>query len=205
MMIDISAKLVQELRQKTGVGMMDCKKALQVTNGNVEKAIECLRQKGIALTVNRSERITAEGLIESYIHTGSRVGVLLEVNCETDFVARSEAFQVLVKDIAMQIVAYPNIEYVNISDIPSEIVECEKAIEMRRDDLANKSDKIKEKIVRGRIQKRFKEMSLMEQPYMREQNITVTQRVNQAISVLGENIKVRRFVRFILGELTLGE
>ena len=200
MMVDISAKLVQELRQKTGVGMMDCKKALQATNGNLEKAIEWLRQKGIASAVNKSERITAEGLIESYIHTGAKVGVLLEVNCETDFVARSKAFQVLVKDIAMQIAAYSNIEYVNISDIPSEIIDREKAIEMGRDDLANKPDEIKEKIVRGRIQKRLKEMSLMEQPYLREQNITVAQRVNQAISVLGENIKVRRFVRFILGE-----
>lgn len=200
MMVDISAKLVRELRQKTGVGMMDCKKALQATNGNVEKAIEWLRQKGIASAVNKSKRITAEGLIESYIHTGSRVGVLLEVNCETDFVARSEAFQVLVKDIAMQIVAYSNIEYINISDIPSEIVDCEKAIEMGRDDLANKPDNIKEKIVRGRIQKRLKEMSLMEQPYMRDRDITVAQRLNQAISVLGENIKVRRFVRFVLGE-----
>lgn len=200
MMVDISAQLVRELRQKTGVGMMDCKKALQASNGNVEKAIEWLRQKGIASAVNKSERITAEGLIESYIHTGAKVGVLLEVNCETDFVARSEAFQVLVKDIAMQIAAYSNIEYVNISDIPNDIIEREKVIEMGRDDLANKPDNIKEKIVRGRIQKRLKEMSLMEQPYMREQNITVAQRVNQAISVLGEDIKVRRFVRFVLGE-----
>ncbi len=200
MMVDISAQLVRELRQKTGVGMMDCKKALQATNGNVEKAIEWLRQKGIASAVNKSERITAEGLIESYIHTGAKVGVLLEVNCETDFVARSEAFQILVKDIAMQIAAYSNIEYINISDIPNDIINREKAIEMGRDDLANKPDNIKEKIVQGRIQKRLKEMSLMEQPYMREHNITVAQRVNQAISVLGENIKVRRFVRFVLGE-----
>ncbi|MEO0968176.1 MAG: translation elongation factor Ts [Cyanobacteria bacterium J06639_18] len=199
-MVDISAQLVRELRQKTGVGMMDCKKALQASNGNVEKAIEWLRQKGIASAVNKSERITAEGLIESYIHTGAKVGVLLEVNCETDFVARSEAFQILVKDIAMQIAAYSNIEYVNISDIPNDIINREKAIEMGRDDLANKPDNIKEKIVQGRIQKRLKEMCLMEQPYMREQNITVAQRVNQAISVLGENIKVRRFVRFVLGE-----
>ncbi|KST66146.1 translation elongation factor Ts [Mastigocoleus testarum] len=199
-MVDISAQLVRELRQKTGVGMMDCKKALQATNGNVEKAIEWLRQKGIASAVNKSERITAEGLIESYIHTGAKVGVLLEVNCETDFVARSEAFQILVKDIAMQIAAYSNIEYINISDIPNDIINREKAIEMGRDDLANKPDNIKEKIVQGRIQKRLKEMSLMEQPYMREHNITVAQRVNQAISVLGENIKVRRFVRFVLGE-----
>ena len=200
MMVDISAQLVRELRQKTGVGMMDCKKALQATNGNVEKAIEWLRQKGIASAVNKSERITAEGLIESYIHTGAKVGVLLEVNCETDFVARSEAFQILVKDIAMQIAAYSNIEYVNISDIPNDIIDREKAIEMGRDDLANKPENVKEKIVQGRVQKRLKEMSLMEQPYMREQNITVAQRVIQAISVLGENIKVRRFVRFVLGE-----
>ena len=200
MMVDISAKLVQELRQKTGVGMMDCKKALQATNGNVEKSIEWLRQKGIASAINKTERITAEGLIESYVHTGGKVGVLLKVYCETDFAPRSEVFQVLAKDIAMQIAAYSNIEYVNISDIPTEIVAREKAIEMGRDDLANKPDNIKEKIVGGRIQKRLKEMSLMEQPYMRDQSITVAQRVNQAISVLGENIQVNRFVRFVLGE-----
>lgn len=209
-MTNISAKLVQELRRKTGLGMMDCKKALQANNGNLEKAIEWLRHKGsITASVKKSHRLTAEGIIESYIHTGKKVGVLVEVNCETDFVARSEAFKTLVKDIAMQIVAYPNIEYINTSDIPPEIVEKEKAIEIERDDLVNKADNIKEKIIEGRIQKRLKEMSLMEQSYIRnnpkgiarsDRNLTVTEWVNQSISILGENIKVSRFVRFVLGE-----
>ena len=175
-MKNISAKLVQELRQRTGLGMMDCKKALQANNANLEKAIEWLRQKNMmTISVKTSNRPTVEGIIESYIHTGGKVGVLLEVNCETDFVARSEAFQALVKDIAMQIAACSNVEYINIEDIPKEIIEKEQKIEMGREDLTNKPDQIKEKIVKGRVQKRLKEVSLMEQSYIRDQNITVAQ------------------------------
>jgi elongation factor Ts len=201
-MKEISAKLVQELRAKTGVGLMKCKKALQESDGDIAQAIERLRQKGelLAAAGGNSEKEPAEGLIASYIHTGSRVGVLLEVNCDTDFVARNEVFQVLVRNISMQIAACPNVEYVQVSDIPAEISEKEKEIEMGRDDLADKPETIKEKIVQGRIEKRLKELCLMEQAYIRDQSISVEELVKQAIAQLGENIRVRRFVRYVLGE-----
>lgn len=199
-MAEISAKLVKELREKTGAGMMDCKKALQETDGDLEKASEWLRKKGIASAGKKSSRVAAEGLIDSYIHTGSRIGVLVEVNCETDFVARGEAFQTLVRDIAMQIAAYPNVEYVSIEDIPAEIVEKEKTIEMGREDLAKKPDNIKEKIVAGRIEKRLKELTLLDQSYIKDQTKTVGELVTETIASLGENIQVRRFARFVLGE-----
>jgi elongation factor Ts len=199
-MAEISAQVVKELRERTGAGMMDCKKALQETSGDKDKAIEWLRQKGLASAGKKAGRVAAEGLVDSYIHTGGRIGVLVEINCETDFVARNEAFPVLVKNIAMQIAACPNVEYVKVDDIPSEVVEKEKAIEMGKDDLAGKPENIKEKIVQGRIDKRLKEMSLMDQAYIRDQNITVEELVKQSIAQLGENIQVRRFVRFVLGE-----
>jgi elongation factor Ts len=139
-------------------------------------------------------------MIGSYIHTGSRIGVLVEVNCETDFVARREEFKKLVNDVAMQIAACPNVEYVKVADIPAEIAAKEKEIEMGRDDLANKPDNIKEKIVAGRIEKRLKELSLLDQPFIRDQNISIDELLKQAIAALGENIQVRRFQRFVLGE-----
>jgi elongation factor Ts len=199
-MAEISAKLVKELRDKTGAGMMDCKKALAETEGDVEKAMEWLRQKGITSAEKKAGKIAAEGLVGSYIHTGGRVGVLVEVNCQTDFVARNEAFQALVKDVAMQIAACPNVEYVRASDIPPEIVAKEKEIEMGRDDLGSKPVAIREKIVEGRIDKRLKDLSLMDQPYIKDQSITVEDLVKQNMAGLGENIQVRRFVRFVLGE-----
>lgn len=199
-MAQISAKLVKELREKTGAGMMDCKKALTESAGDMEKAIEWLRQKGIMSAGKKEGRIAAEGLVDSYIHTGGRIGVLVEVNCETDFVARREEFQALVRNIAMQIAACPNVEYVKVEDIPPEVSIKEKEIEMGRDDLDGKPDNIKEKIVQGRIDKRLKEISLMPQPYIRDQSITVEELVKQSVSQLGENIQVRRFTRFVLGE-----
>ncbi|WNZ23594.1 translation elongation factor Ts [Leptolyngbya sp. NK1-12] len=199
-MADIPAKLVKELRDKTNAGFADCKKALEATDGDIEKAVEWLRQKGITSAEKKAGKITAEGLVGSYIHTGGRVGVLVEVNCQTDFVARNEAFQALVKDIAMQIAACPNVEYVTVDDIPPDVVEKEKAIEMGRDDLGNKPDNVREKIVAGRIEKRLKELSLLEQPYIKDQSITVADLVKQRIASLGENIRVRRFVRFVMGE-----
>ena len=199
-MAQISATAVKELRTKTGAGMMDCKKALQENDGDVTKATEWLRQKGLASAGKKAGRVAAEGLVDSYIHTGGRIGVLVEVNCETDFVARREEFQTLVRNVAMQIAACPNVEYVKVEDIPAELVEKEKAIEMGRDDLGKKPDNIKEKIVQGRIDKRLKELSLMDQPYVRDQNITVEELVKQSVAQLGENIQVRRFVRFVLGE-----
>ena len=199
-MAEISAKQVKELREKTGAGMMDCKKALAENDGDITKAMEWLRQKGLASAGKKAGRVAAEGLVDSYIHTGGRIGVLVEVNCETDFVARREEFQALVRNIAMQIAACPNVEYVSVSDIPSDIVAQEKGIEMGRDDLGGKPDNIKEKIVQGRIEKRLKELTLMDQPYIRDQNISVEELVKQSISQLGENIQVRRFIRFVLGE-----
>ncbi|NJR48561.1 MAG: translation elongation factor Ts [Leptolyngbyaceae cyanobacterium CSU_1_3] len=199
-MAEISAKMVGELRQKTGAGMMDCKKALKENDGDLEKASEWLRQKGITSAGKKEGKVTAEGLVDSYIHTGGRIGVLVEVNCQTDFVARNEAFQQLVRNVAMQVAACPNVEYVKVSDIPEEIVAKEKAIEMGKDDLSGKKEDLKEKIVQGRIDKRLKEMCLLDQPYIRDQNITVDELVKQTVAQLGENIQVRRFVRFVLGE-----
>tara|TARA_Y100001968_G_scaffold328532_1_gene375890 strand:+ start:670 stop:1329 length:660 start_codon:yes stop_codon:yes gene_type:complete len=199
-MPDITAKLVKELRDKTGAGMMDCKKALGETGGDSEKAIEWLRQKGIASAEKKSGRVAAEGAIGSYIHTGSRVGVLLEINCETDFVARGEMFQGLLRDISMQVAACPNVEFVSVSDIPQNIVDKEKKIELGRDDLDGKPDQIKSKIVEGRIAKRLKELALMEQPFIRDNNLTVEELVKQIAGKIGENVQVRRFTRYTLGE-----
>ncbi len=294
-MAEISAQVVKELRERTGAGMMDCKKALQENNADMTKATEWLRQKGITSADKKAGRVAAEGLVDSYIHTGGRVGVLVEVNCETDFVARREEFknlvrniamqatdsenveslmtqpyihnqditveefvketiaqigeniqvrrfarfkldegaaglvgsyihtggrvgvlvevncetdvvasreefQTLVRNIAMQIAACPNVEYVKVEEVPAQIVQKEKEIEMGRDDLAKKPDNIKEKIVQGRIEKRLKEMTLMDQPYIKDQNISVEELVKQSVATVGENIQVRRFVRFVLGE-----
>jgi len=197
---NITAKLVKDLRDKTGAGMMDCKKALNETEGNVDKALEWLRKKGIASAEKKSGRVAAEGSIGSYIHTGSRVGVLLELNCETDFVARGDIFQSLLKDISMQVAACPNVEYVSTDEIPEDVVEKEKQIEMGRDDLSGKPEQIKEKIVEGRIAKRLNELVLLSQPYIKDSSLTVEDLVKQAAAKIGENIKVRRFTRYTLGE-----
>jgi elongation factor Ts len=199
-MAEISAKLVKELRDKTGAGMMDCKKALTEVGGEIEKAVEWLRQKGISSAEKKAGRTAAEGLVGSYIHTGGRVGVLVEVNCETDFVARGEKFPELVRNIAMQIAACPNVEYVSTADIPAEVAAKEKEIEMGRDDLASKPANIREKIVVGRIEKRLKELSLLDQAYIRDSAMTVEELLKQSIAELGENIRIRRFTRFVLGE-----
>ncbi|MFM7463936.1 MAG: translation elongation factor Ts [Cyanobium sp.] len=199
-MAEISAKLVKDLRDKTGAGMMDCKKALQESAGDLTKAVEWLRQKGIASAEKKAGRTAAEGVVGSYIHTGGRVGVLVEVNCETDFVARGELFQELVRNVAMQIAACPNVEYVSTEEIPSEVVEREKSIEMGRDDLAGKKEEMKAKIVVGRIDKRLKELALLDQPYIRDGSITLGELVKQTSGKTGENIRVRRFTRYTLGE-----
>jgi elongation factor Ts len=199
-MAEISATLVKELREKTGAGMMNCKKALSESDGDMTKAAEWLRQKGIATAEKKAGRTAAEGSIGSYIHTGARVGVLVELNCETDFVARGELFQELLRNVAMQIAACPNVEYVSTDQIPEEVVEREKAIEMGRDDLSGKPDKMKEKIVEGRIGKRLKELALLEQPFIKDSSITVAELVKQVAGKLGENIQVRRYTRYTLGE-----
>ncbi len=199
-MADVSAKLVKDLRDKTGAGMMDCKKALAESDGDMIKASEWLRQKGIASAEKKSSRIAVEGAIGTYIHTGARVGVLLELNCETDFVARGDLFQELLKDVAMQVAACPNVEYVSTEEIPVDVVEKEKSIEMGRDDLSGKPEQMKAKIVQGRIGKRLKELVLLEQPFIRDSSMTVAELVKQVAGKIGENVKVRRFTRYTLGE-----
>jgi elongation factor Ts len=164
------------------------------------KAMETLRQKGLASANKKSSRIATEGVIESYIHMGGKLGVIVEVNCETDFVARRAEFQDLAKNIAMQIAASPSVEYITLQSIPTDIVEKEKDIESSKDDLAKKPLEIKEKIVEGRIQKRLKEMTLLDQIYIRDSSITIDELIKQNIAKLGENIQVRRFERFVLGE-----
>jgi len=200
MAVEISAQIVKELREKTSAGMMDCKKALQEANGDMEKAMETLRQKGLASANKKSNRIATEGVVESYIHMGGKLGVIVEVNCETDFVARRPEFQELAKNIAMQVAACPSVEYITTSSIPENIIQKEKEIEGAKDDLAKKPKEIKEKIVEGRIQKRLKEISLLDQYFIRDSSITIEELVKQNIAKLGENIQVRRFERFVLGE-----
>ena len=198
--IEISAQSVKELREKTSAGMMDCKKALQDSNGDMAKAIETLRQKGLASATKKTSRIATEGVVESYIHMGGKLGVIVEVNCETDFVARRPEFQELAKNIAMQIAASPSVEYINLQSIPSDVVEKEKETESSKEDIVKKPKEIKEKIVEGRIQKRLKEMTLLDQFFIRDSSITIDELLRQNISKLGENIQVRRFERFVLGE-----
>ena len=200
MSIQISAQRVKELRNQTGAGMMDCKKALQESNGNIKIAIENLRKQGLASADKKSSRITAEGIIESYIHAGSRIGVLLELNCETDFVARRLEFHKLAKDIAMQIAACPSVQYISTNHIDQEVIDIEQRIESSKKDLHSKPQQIKDKIVAGRLEKRLKEMSLIDQPFIKDQNISVEELIKQHVSILGENIQIRRFTKFLLGE-----
>jgi elongation factor Ts len=196
----ISPALVKELREKTGVGMMECKKALVEADGDLDKAEEVLRKKGLSKGEKLASRAATEGLVASYIHTGDRIGVLVEVNCQTDFVARGDEFRQLSRDIAMQIAASPTVEYVSVEDVPPEIKEREKSIEMGREDLASKPEAIREKIVLGRIDKLLKERALLDQPFIKDPNITVDELIKQKMLTIGENIKVRRFARFVLGE-----
>ncbi|MCS6781715.1 MAG: translation elongation factor Ts [Gloeomargarita sp. SKYBB_i_bin120] len=199
-MAEVSAQLVKALREKTGAGVLDCKKALEHSNGDIEKAVEYLRQKGLASAEKKAGRSTTEGLIYSYIHTGGKLGVLLELNCETDFVARGEVFQNLAHNLALQIAATENVEYVDMSEVPPEVIERERAIEMGREDLANKPEAVREKIVQGRLDKLFKERCLLDQPYIKDPSITVRDLIKQTIALVGENIRVRRFTRYRLGE-----
>ena len=198
-MLHIDAERVRELRHKTGAGMMNCKKALLEANGNFEEAIKSLREKGQASAHQKVNRKTIEGLVNSYIHIGGRVGVLIEVNCETDFVARRQEFQELVQNLAMQIAACPDVLYITNDDIPEDIFLKEKEMELGKDDLNNKPDEIKEKIVLGRVEKTLKNLTLLNQPFIRDANITVDELIKEKISLFGENIRLKRFIRYTLG------
>jgi elongation factor Ts len=182
MATEISAKIVKELRDKTSAGMMDCKKALQEADGDFAKAEEALKKKGLATADKKSDRIATEGIVEAYIHMGGKLGVLVEVNCETDFVARRPEFQELARNVAMQIAACPQVEYINIADIPPEVAEEEKKVEMGKDDLGNKPVEIKEKIVEGRIQKKLKEKALLDQVFIRDTSMTIEELVKKNIA-----------------------
>ncbi|MGI6576355.1 MAG: translation elongation factor Ts [bacterium] len=194
----IKAAQVKELREKTGAGMMDCKKALMECNGDAEKAIEYLREKGLAAAAKRAGRATGEGVIDSYIHGGGKIGVLVEVNCETDFVARTQQFRDFVHNIAMQIAA-ANPQYVERSQVPAAIVEHEREILRSQALNEGKPEKIVDKIVEGRIEKYYEEVCLLEQPYIKDPDLTINDLLTEQIATLGENINIRRFVRFTLG------
>ncbi len=201
-MTQVTAQLVKQLRDKTGARLMDCKKALVENDGNLDKAIDWLRQKDLIRAITIGKQPAAEGLVESYIHTAGRIGVLVEVNCQTDFVARSPVFKELARNIAMQIAA-SEVEYVCLEDIPAEVVEQERAIESQKDNLADKPAELKEKIIAGRTEKRLKEMTLLEQSYIRNPTMTVDELIKLSMATLGENIEVHRFARFSLGERRL--
>ncbi|HPY99019.1 MAG TPA: translation elongation factor Ts [Clostridia bacterium] len=195
----ISAGLVKELREKTGVGMMECKKALVEANGDLDKAVNILRERGLANAEKKSGRIAAEGVVASYIHGGGRIGVLVEVNIETDFAAKNEDFLTYVKDIAMQIAASKP-EYIKREQVPAEVIENEKAILRTQALNEGKPEKVVDKMVEGRIEKYYKQVCLMDQAYIRNPDISVQQLTNEIIAKIGENISVRRFTRYEMGE-----
>jgi elongation factor Ts len=195
----ISAELVKELRQRTGIGMMECKKALQESGGDIDKAITVLRKKGYARAKDKMSRETSEGIIGSYIHMNGKLGVLLEVNCESDFVARNDEFQELVKNIALHIAA-SNPRYVSSEDVPQNIQEEEKEIIREQFKDSNKPPEIIDKIVQGKLGKFFEEVCLMSQPFIKEDKTTIEKLIASHIAKFGENIRVKRFSRFELGE-----
>ncbi len=198
-MANFTSKDVMELRARTNTGMMDCKRALEEADGNMDKAVEILREKGLATAAKKSGRIASEGIVDSYIHLGGKVGVLVEVNCETDFVARGEKFKELVHDIALQIAAAKP-EYVNIEEVPTDELNHEKEILTAQARNEGKPEKIIEKMVEGRIKNFYKEKCLLEQDFVKDSSKTISALINEAIGQIGEKITVRRFVRYEMGE-----
>jgi elongation factor Ts len=197
--MEITAELVRQLRERTGVGMMECKKALAETQGNLEAAIEHLRKHGVAQAEKKAGRAASEGLVEAYIHPGNRVGVLIEVNCETDFVARTDDFKDLVKNLAMQAAA-GGAEWVRREEVPAERVAKEREIYRAQLASSGKPAHIQDQIVAGKLKKFYSEACLLEQPFIRDDALTVEQVVKEAVGKLGENIVVRRFIRYRLGQ-----
>lgn len=197
--MEISAIAVKELREKTGAGIMDCKKALAESNGDFEKAVTYLREKGLAAAARKASRIASEGTVTSYIHGGGKVGVLLEVNCETDFVAKTDGFASLVKDIAMHIAAMSP-QYVSRKEIPADVIEKERQIYTAQARESGKPDHVIQKMVDGKVEKFYKDVCLLEQPFVKDPDVTIEKLVVDAIAKLGENIAVRRFTRYKVGE-----
>jgi len=197
--MEITAQMVKELRERTGAGMMDCKNALSETKGNIENAVDALRKKGLAAAAKKAGRITAEGAVGSYIHGGGKLGVLVEVNCETDFVARNDAFQELVRDIAMHIAAAEP-RFVRREEVTPEVLERERAIFQDQALASGKPANVVEKIVTGKMEKYYSEFVLLEQPFVKNPDQTIAQLIAERVAKIGENIQVRRFARFKLGE-----
>lgn len=195
----ITAEMVKELREKTGAGMMDCKKALEDANGDMDKAIELLRERGLAKAAKKASRVAAEGIVESYIHGNGRIGVLVEINCETDFVARNEEFRQFAKDIAMQIAA-ANPKYVSREEVPLDVIEKEKAILRQQALNEGKPENVVDRIVEGRLEKFFEEVCLLEQPWIKNPDMKIKDLLTEKIAKIGENIVIRRFARFERGE-----
>lgn len=196
--MEISAEKVKELRDKTGSGIMDCKEALKVAGGNMDKAIEYLREKGMSAATKKSSRATKEGAVTSYIHMEGKVGVMVELNCETDFVAKTQDFKTLSKDIAMHIAAM-NPLYVRAEEVPPDVIESEKGIYKKQALAEGKPEKIMERIIEGKLKKYYEDVCLMNQRFIKDQDMTIEKLVKNAIAKTGENIIVRRFVRYQLG------
>ncbi len=200
-MSTVTAQQVRELRERTGAGMLDCQKALSQAGGDMEKAIQILREKGLATAQKKASRVASQGLVASYIHAGGKIGVLIEVNCETDFVARTNEFQELVRDLAMQVAA-ANPRWVRREDVPQQVIESEREIYRAQAAGSGKPQHVIEKIVEGKLEKFFADTCLLEQPFIKDPDRTVQQLVTDAVARIGENIVVRRFARFQLGELS---
>ena len=197
--MEVSASMVKELREKTGAGMMDCKKALAETAGDFQKALDYLRQKGLATAAKRAGRVASEGRVGSYIHAGGKIGVMVEVNCETDFVAKTDDFQAFAKDVAMHIAA-SNPSYVRREEVTAEVLEREKEIYRAQARDAKKPEKVMEKIVEGKLEKFYSEVCLLEQAFVKDPDITIQDLLNGLIGKLGEKIEIRRFTRYQVGE-----
>ncbi|NLD01670.1 MAG: translation elongation factor Ts [Clostridiales bacterium] len=197
--MEVTTALVKELRERTQAGMMDCKKALLATDGNIEKAVEYLREKGLSAAVKKAGRVASEGMVDSYIHMGGKIGVLVEVNCETDFVAKTDTFKALVHDVALQIAA-SNPLFISKDEVPTTNLEKEREILRAQALNEGKPEKIVERMVEGRIEKYYKEVCLLEQPFVKNPDITVQDLVNEATLASGEKIAIRRFTRYELGE-----
>lgn len=197
--MELNATVVKELREKTGAGFMDCKKALAETDGNLEKAVDYLRQKGLAAAAKKADRVAADGAVGAYVHPGGKIGVLVEINCQTDFVARTAEFQTLLKDVAMQIAA-ASPRYVKREEVPGEEIEREREIYHRQAMESGKPEKVIEKIVEGKMERFYSEVCLVEQAFIKDPDRKVIDIINDAITRMGEKIEVRRFARYHLGE-----